>query len=95
MNSTALPIYEPPRIRDLSDTIATGQVTPDATCRNGTSVFAYTCATGEIVYSSTCTSGTYVSTAQNCAPTGSFPEDPRCRVGGSAIEGCRSGSFYE
>jgi hypothetical protein len=74
------PIYEPPRVRDLSaSSVSGGNVVPLGTCSSGPSPFE-DCRTGT----------TFLPGVSGCVG-GDAPEKPQCNSGSFALSGCEAG----
>jgi len=87
MENSELPLYQPPRARDLSAFSASGLV-PLGLCDNGPFPY-YDCVTGP-VFAEECVGGSNVDTSE-CI-TGNIHTWSACKDGGAAITGCTSGS---
>ena len=95
MNKMKSHIYEVPIARDLSGFSVEGQVTPNAFCQNGPSVVSPGCAIGPNPLAGSCAPTGVYAGPSGCT-SGTTPETswPDCNGGGSALEGCATGTSY-
>ena len=78
MKNSELPLYQPPRARDLSAFSASGQV-PLGVCENGPAPFEE------------CIVGPSPSGSNPPCSGGEFALDPKCKVGSWAASVCKTG----
>ncbi len=78
MKNSELPLYKPPRARDLSAFSASGMVPLG------------NCSTGNVPYTG-CDAGTIPNLTPDCSPGFEVGVDPQCRPGSWASSTCHSG----
>ena len=81
MKNSELPLYQPPRARDLSASSASGLL-PQGMCIDGTALTSEDCISGPN------------PTGGDCSPTGISPKFGYCTEGNVAAEGCQSGGIH-
>ena len=81
MKNSELPLYQPPRARDLSASSVSGLL-PMGSCEDGSALTSGECADGSVPVGGT------------CLPNGFIPDRGYCRTGDKAVEGCTSGSIH-